>query len=131
MVIDTSALLAILFAEPESEVLAAAILGAGDRYLASPSYVEAVAVVRARRGPEGVVALDALLHELGIQLTEFSVDAGKRAADAYCRYGKGVGSPAVLNLGDCFSYGLATALDQPLLFTGDDFSRTDIESALS
>jgi ribonuclease VapC len=82
-----------------------------------------------RRGPEGVVALDALLHELGIEMVSVSGDAGRIAADAYFRYGKGIGSPGVLNFGDCLSYGVAMAAGEPLLYKGDDFSPTDVVAA--
>jgi ribonuclease VapC len=129
MVIDTSALIAILFREPEADALVEAILRDSRRYLGAATYVETVAVTCVRRGPEGVVALDALLHELGIEMVSVSGDAGRIAADAYCRYGNGIGSPGVLNFGDCLSYGVAMAAGEPLLYKGDDFSRTDVVAA--
>lgn len=82
-----------------------------------------------RKGAQGEIALDALLQRLQIRVVPFSADAASHARSAYRRYGKGVGAPSVLNYGDCLSYGAAMALREPLLFTGEDFPRTDITSA--
>lgn len=125
MVIDTSALIAILFSEGEAERMVGAIAADPQRLLGGPTLVEATAVVLARRGPQGVVGLDALLHELGVETVAMSTAAARFARDGYTRYGKGVGSPGVLNYGDCLSYGVAMALGEPLLFKGEDFGRTD------
>jgi ribonuclease VapC len=125
MVIDTSALLAILLAEPESERLVEAIVTDPRRLVAAPTLVEAAAVMLARKGPEGGVALDALLQRLGIEVVPLGVDAGAAARLAYAHYGRGVGSPPVLNFGDCLAYGAAAAAGEPLLCKGDDFTRTD------
>lgn len=126
MVIDTSALIAILLDEPEADRLVEAIAAAATRAVGGPTLVEASAVMLANRGPEGVVALDALLHALDIDIVAMSREASRLARDAYARYGKGVGSPAVLNYGDCLSYGVAVEAGERLLFKGDDFARTDI-----
>jgi ribonuclease VapC len=83
----------------------------------------------ARKGGEGVIALDALLSRLGLEVVTMSPVAADFAREAYSRYGKGVGSPEVLNYGDVLSYGVARAEDEPLLFKGEDFARTDITSA--
>jgi ribonuclease VapC len=127
MVIDTSALVAILLREPEAERLLNAIFAADRRCVGAPTVVEATAVMRAKRGPSGVVAFDALLHELDVEIVPMSKNAARLASDAYCRYGKGVGSPSVLNNGDCLSYGVASDLGEPLLFKGDDFPQTDLD----
>jgi ribonuclease VapC len=129
MVIDTSALLAILLSEPEADALVGAIVSAETRLVAAPTLVEAAAVMVARKGPPGEVALDALLQRLEIQVVPMSPEAAAFARAAYARYGRGVGSPGVLNYGDCLAYGVARAAGEPLLFKGDDFARTDIERA--
>ncbi len=131
MIIDTSALIAILFDEPDASLLLGAIIDADTRRLPAPALVEASAVLLARVGPAGDVALDALLRRLDIEVVEMSPEAGCAARSAYARFGKGVGSPAVLNLGDCLSYGVAVSRGESLLFKGDDFAGTDVESALA
>jgi ribonuclease VapC len=129
MVIDTSALLAILLSEPEADALVGAIVSAETRLVAAPTLVEAAAVMVARKGPPGEVALDALLQRLEIQVVPMSPEAAAFARAAYARYGRGVGSPGVLNFGDCLAYGVARATGEPLLFKGDDLAWTDIERA--
>ncbi len=129
MVIDTSALLAILLSEPEAPQLLKAIMSAERAVVGTPSLVEAAAVMLARKGPGGEVALDALLERLGIDLEPFTEDGARLARLAYSRFGKGVGSPGVLNYGDCLAYGMAMASREPLLFKGDDFSKTDVTRA--
>lgn len=126
MLIDTSALVAILLSEPEAEALVAAILTDDRRLIGAPSLVEAAAVLLAKKGPQSAIALDALLQRLGIVTVEMSAIAANEARRGYERFGKGVGAPAVFNYGDCLSYGIALALDEPLLFKGDDFFRTDV-----
>ncbi len=83
----------------------------------------------AKKGRVGEVALDALLQRLDIDVVPMSAEAAVMARTAYQRYGKGVGSPAVLNYGDCLSYGVAMAAGDTLLFKGDDFSGTDVLAA--
>ena len=130
MVIDTSALLAILFREPGSDELVEAILAADPRLLGAATFVEAAAVMVARKGPQGEIAFDALLQRLDIEVVALTPEAARFARSAYARYGKGVGAPPVLNYGDCLAYGVARAHDLPLLFRGDDFPRTDVRPAL-
>lgn len=131
MVIDSSALLAILLSEPEAPELVQALAGAETRKIGAPTLVEAAAVMTARKGPAGEIALEALLRRLGIEVVPFTEDAARLARLGYSRFGKGVGSPAVLNYGDCLSYGTALAAREPLLFKGDDFSQTDVTPAIS
>ena len=126
MVIDTSAVLAILLDEPDATRLIDAIDVDPVRAIGAPTLVEAGAVIVARKGSAGAVALDALMQRLDMTVEPFSAAAADFARSAYSRYGKGVGSPAVLNYGDCLSYGIAQALNQPLLFKGDDFNATDV-----
>jgi ribonuclease VapC len=129
VVIDTSALIGILLDEPEAGRLIDAILASERRWVAAPTLVEATAVARVRKGSTAVVALDALYRELGLEVVAMTAEAGRIAADAYLRYGKGVGDPAVLNYGDCLVYGVAMQRGETLLFKGDDFGRTDVPVA--
>ena len=126
MVIDTSALVALLLAEPEADRLLDAIAADPAPVVGAPTLVEAAAVMLARKGPRGEHALDALVQRLGIRVEPLSLDGASHARSAYARFGKGVGSPGVLNYGDCLAYGVAMALDEPLLFKGSDFSATDV-----
>lgn len=103
-----------------------AIAGDEIRFVGAPTLVEAAAVMLAKKGPGGEVALDALLERLSVRVLEMSVPAAKLARLAYARFGKGVGDPGVLNFGDCLAYGVAMAEREPLLFKGDDFPRTDV-----
>ena len=130
MVVDTSVLVAILFGEPEAGRLEAAIRGAAVREVGGPSYVEAAVVLRARRGPPGLVALDALLAALGIAVVPLTAAGARHARDAYDRFGAGRGAaPAVLNYGDCLAYGVARDRGAALLFKGEDFGATDLDAA--
>jgi ribonuclease VapC len=129
VVIDTSALIAILLGEPEAPRLARAIAEARAPVVGAPTLVEATAVVIARLGPQGEVTLNALLHQLRVEVVPMTVNAAEAARRAYARYGKGVGSPGVLSFGDALSYGVAADRQQPLLFKGDAFPRTDIPRA--
>jgi ribonuclease VapC len=126
MVIDTSALLAILLGEPEAEAMVRVIADTDTRLVGAPTLVEASAVIQARKGPGGDVALDALLRRLTIEIVPFTDTAATLARLAYGRFGKGEGSPAVLNYGDCLAYGTAMSLREPLLFKGGDFHETDV-----
>lgn len=99
------------------------------RVVGAPTLVETAAVMHARKGPGGEVALDALLERAEIRVLPMSLAAARLARLGYGRFGKGVGDPAVLNLGDCLAYGVAMSEREPLLFKGDDFSRTDVSAA--
>ena len=129
MVLDTSALVAILLAEPEASRLIKAIVEAERALVGTPTLVEAAAVMLGRKGPGGEIALDALMERLGIETVPFTEDAARLARLGYSRFGKGVGSPAVLNYGDCLAYGVAMVAGVPLLYKGDDFDRTDVAVA--
>lgn len=129
MVIDTSALIAILFDEPESARITRAIDAAPVRIIGAPTLVEAAAVMMARKGDTGEIALDALLRRLEIEVVPLSIDAAAFARVGFKCFGKGVGKPGVLNYGDWFSYGTAMAYEESLLSKGDDFPNTDVEIA--
>ena len=127
-VVDTSALVAIAFEEPECDTFIRALETATDPVISPMSYVELGTVLTGRDHFPTRHELDGWLAIYRIEIArEPVIDAA--ALDAYLLYGKGH-HPARLNLGDCFSYALAKGLDAPLLYKGDDFSRTDIRSAL-
>jgi len=130
MVLDTSAVLAILFDEPEAEAIEAAIEEAPMRLMAAPSLLEAAIVAEARFGEPGGRELDLLVHKAKVDVVPFDADLAELARRAWRRYGKGR-HPAGLNFGDCFAYALSRASGEALLFTGDDFARTDIVAAMS
>jgi ribonuclease VapC len=129
IVIDTSALIAIAFAEPEREVFLD-IVQKHERVLISiPSVVETRLVAHGRRGQRAVVLLDDLMRLPPFELVAPGLDEASAAYAAFVTYGKGSGHPASLNYGDLFSYALAKVRGLPLLFKGNDFGQTDIESA--
>ena len=125
MIVDTSALLAILEQEPEAERLARAIASADGSSVSSATLLEAGIVVQARRGDEGARDLDLLIVKLGISVQAFSARQADVARKAYRKYGRGRHS-AALNFGDCFAYALARDTSEPLLAKGDDFRKTDL-----
>ncbi len=127
MVVDTSALVAILFGEPEAVRLEAAIRAGPGREVGAPSYVEAAVVLRSKRGLPGPVALDSCLGALGIAVVPLTAAGARYARDAYDRFGGERGqAPTVLNLGDCLAYGVAAERGAALLYKVEDFPRTDI-----
>jgi len=125
MVLDTSAVLAILQDEPERRAFNEAIEAADSRSLSVASLVEASIVIEARYGAEGVRHLDQFLDRADVAVVAVDVEQGKIARQAFSRFGKGRHA-AGLNFGDCFSYALAQALGEPLLYKGEDFSLTDV-----
>jgi ribonuclease VapC len=125
MVIDTSAVLAILQDEPERRAFNEAIEAADSRALSVASFVKLSIVIEARFGAEGVGHLDRLLERAGVKVVPVDLEQGRLARQAFSRFGKGR-HEAALNFGDCFSYALAQVLGEPLLFKGEDFARTDV-----
>jgi ribonuclease VapC len=128
VVLDTSALVAILRREPEHEAFAARLADADDPLISAGTLLEASIVMHAKTGEDGVVALDELLAAASVRCAAVDYQQAITARDAYARYGRGR-SPAALNFGDCFAYALAHLRDRPLLFKGTDFAQTDIEPA--
>jgi len=130
MVIDTSAVIAILRAEPEAELFLSAIDAAESAHLSAATYLE-IAVVVTRMG-DAIVSrnFDRLLEDLNVAVHPFTLDQAKIARQAHRDFGKG-NHPAALNFGDCFSYALAKTLGQPLLYKGRDFAQTDVASPIS
>ncbi len=129
MVIDTSALLAVLFGEPEAETFAHAIASDPKKLISAFSALEAGIVVEAKKGEPGGRELDLLLHRAGIDIVAMDARQYELARAAWRDYGKGR-HPAGLNIGDCCSYALSVCSGEPLLFKGDDFTKTDIQPAL-
>jgi len=125
MVIDTSAVLAILSDEPERRAFNEAIESADSRSLSVATFVEVSIVIEARFGAEGVRHLDRFLERADVTVVPVDLEQGKLGRQAWSRFGKGR-HEAGLNFGDCFSYALAQVLGEPLLFKGEDFSRTDV-----
>lgn len=129
MIIDASALLAVLFDEPDADIFNRAISDSLDELAISPiNYVEA-AIRADKRGKETAAALDEIMTVGAIKFAEVTRDQTLLAREAYQQFGKG-NHPARLNLGDCFAYALSKARSEPLLFKGDDFRKTDVEAAI-
>ena len=127
MVIDTSAILAVLYNEPERDLLLRSIVDAPVLRMSAASYVEAGIVLESRLGSAGVHQLILLISRADIQIDYVDREQAEIALDAYRRFGKGRHA-AGLNYGDCFSYALAVAKEELLLYKGEDFSKTDIHT---
>ena len=125
MVIDTSAIVAILFDEPERPQFAAAIDAAALRLLSAATLVEATLVVEGRKGRRAEGMVDRFVEDAEIEVLPVTIEHAQLACEAFRAFGKGRHA-AGLNLGDCFAYALAKASDEALLFKGDDFPKTDI-----
>ena len=128
MIVDSSALMAILLGEPEGQTLARAMSRADELSLAAPNWLEAMIVIRARLGAAGTRALLELIAAANIVVEPAGLALTQGAFDAWLRFGKGR-HRAGLNYGDCFAYALAMQRNEPLLFKGDDFGRTDVRAA--
>ena len=129
MIIDTSAIIAVLRNEPEAEVFRQLIESKQSCMLSAASYVEAACVVDSARDPLVSRRLDDLLKLANCRIEPVTEKQARLAREAYRDYGKGSGHPAQLNFGDCFSYALAKDSGQALLFKGEDFRRTDVACA--
>ena len=127
MVIDSSAVVAILLNEPERDSFNRAIEAAERRAMSVASFVETSMVIESRFGPEGIRDLDLFIAKARIELIAVDAEQGHVARTAFRDYGERR-HRAGLNFGDCFAYALAKSLDEPLLFKGTDFALTDIES---
>jgi ribonuclease VapC len=129
MIIDTSALVAILRDEPEAKACALAIERNRIRRVSAANFVEAALVIDGSRDPIASRRFDELVKEARIVVEPVTEAHARIAREAYRDFGKGSGHPAKLNFGDCFAYALAKTTGEPLLFKGDDFIYTDIISA--
>ena len=130
MILDTSALMAILQREPEAAAFGDAVSRADRVAIAAPTLVELGMVAEGRAGEAVRARIDRLVQSMKVEVVPFTAEHASAALDAWRRYGKGR-HPAGLNLGDCFAYALAVARDEPLLFKGEDFARTDVKAAIS
>jgi ribonuclease VapC len=125
MVVDTSALLSILFQEEDAQRYADAIAGEESALISAGTLIEAGIVLDCKLGPGAVRDLSALIERAGIEVAPVDAEQAQIAIEAYRDYGKG-NHAAGLNFGDCFAYALVKVTGAPLLFKGDDFSKTDI-----
>ncbi len=128
MILDTSALIAILAGEPDAPRYARLIERDPTPRVGTPALLEATVVLTRWFGDDAEAALDAFVRESGAEVVPFDLPQLRAAQDAYRRFGKGR-HPAGLNFGDCMSYALARVCDEPLLFKGEDFGQTDIRTA--
>ena len=130
MIVDSSAVVAVIREEPDATALIEAMIRAERLRMSAATYLETSIVVEARRDPVAVRVVDTILSRFGVELEAFTAEHAQIARAAYRDFGKGRGHPARLNFGDCISYALAKATGEPLLYKGDDFVQTDIRSAL-
>jgi len=125
MVVDTSALLAVLFQEPEADRIARSIASDPRRLASAFTVLETAIVVEARKGEPGGRELDLLIHRIDLESVPLTASQVEVARDAWRRFGRGK-HPANLNIGDCCAYALARVSGEPMLFKGDDFPKTDV-----
>ncbi|MGH3425171.1 MAG: type II toxin-antitoxin system VapC family toxin [Nocardioidaceae bacterium] len=130
MIVDTSAMVAILAREPEREVFVESILQDRSPCMSAAGYLETAVVIDRYRDPVLSRRLDELIAELGIDLVDVTAGQARLAREAYRDFGRGSGHPAGLNFGDCFAYALAKSEQQTLLFNGQDFTHTDLRPAI-
>lgn len=128
MIVDSSAIIAILLDEPEKSHFIAKILGGAPTSMSAAAWVELAAVLT-RRSDDRLASLYKLVDELEISIAEIDIHQARIGHNAYRQYGRGTGHPANLNFGDCFAYALSRATGEGLLFKGDDFIHTDVAAA--
>jgi len=125
VVIDSSAIVAILLDEPEKVLFVTLINRSSTRLMSVASLVEITIALESKRGTQGRTEIDALIKRLDINIESVDLEQGEEAREGFRRYGRGR-HPAALNFGDCFSYALAITRREPLLFKGTDFAKTDV-----
>jgi ribonuclease VapC len=130
VIVDTSALVAILLDEPERQAFLAAIAASESAGMSAASLLEIGIVVDRRHDPNLSRALDSLLDHLEVEIVPLDEEQARVGRAAFRDFGRGSGHAARLNLGDCFAYALASTTSAPLLFKGDDFAHTDVVSAV-
>ena len=128
MIVDSSAILAIAFQEPEASRLASAIVQSPERHMSSLNWLETMMVIESRAGIEAADDVLLILAQLGVEPLPFDQSHMHEAHEAWRRYGKGR-HPASLNLGDCCAYAASKIEGRPLLFKGNDFKKTDVDKA--
>lgn len=131
MIIDTSAIVAILRGEPEASACAKAIADTSSRRVSAVNYVEAAVVIDGSRNPVASRRFDDLFREANLVVQPVTEAQARIAREAYRDFGKGSGHRAGLNFGDCFAYALAKTTGEPILFKGDDFKHTDLTPVLA
>ena len=131
MIIDSSAMLAVLFAEDDAHAFAAAIERAGGGRISAATWLESAIRIDMTGSPLASLAFDDFVREARLTIEPVSEPQVRLARAAYRAFGRGSGHPAGLNFGDCFSYALSKLRDEPLLFKGRDFPETDVRSALT
>ena len=129
MIVDTSAVIAILRDEPEAEQFSRALATAPLSRMSAANFLEAAIVIDSGRNPISSQRLDDLVSAASLEIEPVTEQHARVARRAYRDFGKGSGHPAGLNFGDCFAYALAKCTNEPLLFKGLDFSKTDLQSA--
>jgi ribonuclease VapC len=130
VIVDTSAIVAILRDEPDGIFFADAIEGARIRRVSAVNFVESSVVIDASRDPVASRRFDDFLRIASITVEPVTIEQARVAREAYRDFGKASGHPAKLNFGDCFAYALAKVKSEPILFKGEDFKQTDLISAL-
>lgn len=130
MIADSSAIIAIVDAEPGFDDLTVALNAAPSVRISAATLVEVYAAILRRNTPNVLRRVTTLLDKFDVEVVSFDAAQSRIASDAYRDFGRGSGHSANLDLGDCFSYALASSLDEPLLFVGDDFTLTDLTPAL-
>ena len=129
MILDSSALIAVALREPGYEVLEQALVSNTACKISAPTFLEVSIILLSRTGADGVLLWESLVRKLDIAIEPFTEDHALTARQAFSDFGKGR-HPAGLNFGDCFSYALSKVTDEPLLFKGDDFRKTDVLPAI-
>jgi ribonuclease VapC len=130
VIVDASAVIAVVNGEDDAEEYAEILLTASSLNISAATLLEANMVMRRSENPVMHRLVDDLIESLGVAIVPFDGDQARMAIHAFDRYGKGSGHKAKLNFGDCMVFALAKSLDEPLLFKGSDFSKTDLQSAL-
>jgi ribonuclease VapC len=131
MIVDSSALVAVIKRESDWLTLSGRMNSVNSLRMSAASYLETSIVLDSRRDPAMSAGLDELIEDVGIVIEPVTAEQAKIARQAYRDYGKGSGSPANLNFGDCFTYALARDKREPLLYKGDDFVHTDLRAAVT
>jgi ribonuclease VapC len=126
MIVDTSAIVAMLQLEPEATAMLRVLSNDPESKMSAATYLECGIVIDGAKKPAASAKLDALIAELGIAIENVTVEQAKIARQAYRDFGKGSGHPARLNFGDCFAYALATESGEPLVYKGDDFAEAGL-----
>lgn len=130
MIVDASALLAIILLEPERDRFLDLLDSHGKLSMFVVNFVEVAIKVDKDPDPRRARGFDEIVTSFGIEIAAIGLEQGRLARRAHLDFGRGSGHPARLNLGDCFAYALAKARGEPLLFKGEDFTKTDIEAAV-